>query len=81
MLPARDAHQPDAIAKVVLQGPGDATAQIGRSRLICSAAGLGANQSLAGTQGREAEGGREREAIGRNAKNPPPAGSSDLLDP
>ena len=48
MLPAGDSHQADAIAEVVLQGPGDAAAQIGPSGLACSAAGSGANQGLTG---------------------------------
>ena len=48
MDPARHAHQPNPIAQVVLQGTGDAAAQIGRSRLACSAAGSRANQGLAG---------------------------------
>jgi hypothetical protein len=48
MQPARHAHQPDAIPQVVLQGPADATAQIGRSRLACSAAGSGADQGFPG---------------------------------
>ena len=48
MLAAGDAHQADAIAEVVLQGPGDAAAQIGPSGLACSAAGSGANQGLTG---------------------------------
>ena len=48
MLTAGDAHQADAIAQVVLQGPGDAAAQIGPSGLACSAAGSGANQGLTG---------------------------------
>ena len=48
MLAAGDAHQADAIAQVVLQGPGDAAAQIGPSVLACSAAGSGAKQGLTG---------------------------------
>ncbi len=48
MQAARRAHQPHAIAQVVLQGPGDAAAQIGPSRLTSSAAGSGANQGLTG---------------------------------
>jgi hypothetical protein len=35
LLPAGDAHQAEAIAQVVPQGPGDAAAQIGLSRLTC----------------------------------------------
>jgi hypothetical protein len=46
--PAWHPHQPHAIADVVLQGPSDAAAQIGRSGLTSSAAGSGANQGLAG---------------------------------
>ena len=48
MQQARHAHQPHPIVQVVLQGPGDAAAQIGRSRLACSAAGSRADQGLAG---------------------------------
>ena len=43
-----NAHQPHPIAQVMLQGPGDAAAQIGRWRLARSAAGSGANQGLPG---------------------------------
>ncbi len=39
VLPAGDAHQADPITQVVLQGPGDAAAQIGPRRLASSAAG------------------------------------------
>jgi hypothetical protein len=46
--PARHAHQPDAIPQVVLQGPGDAAAQIGPSGLACPATGSGADQGLPG---------------------------------
>jgi hypothetical protein len=42
MLVAGDAHQADAITRVVLQGPGDAAAQIGPSGLAGSAVGSGA---------------------------------------
>jgi hypothetical protein len=48
MLAAGDAHQADPIAEVMLQGPGDAAAQIGPRRLASSAAGSGANQGLPG---------------------------------
>ena len=48
VLAAGDAHQADAIAQVVLQGPGDAAAQIGRWRLSGSAAGSGAHQGFSG---------------------------------
>jgi hypothetical protein len=48
MQAARHAHQPHPIAQVVLQGPLDAAAQIGRWRLARSAAGGGANQGLPG---------------------------------
>lgn len=48
MLPAEDALQGDAIAEVVLQGPGDAAAQIGPSGLACSVASCGANQGFSG---------------------------------
>ncbi len=44
MQPAWHPHQPHQIAQVVLQGPADAAAQIGRSRLASYAAGSGANQ-------------------------------------
>ena len=43
-----DAHQPHPIAQVMLQGPADAAAQIGRWRLTGSAAGSGADQGLTG---------------------------------
>jgi hypothetical protein len=48
VLAAGDAHQPHAIAQVVLQGTGDAAAQIGPSGLASSAAWSGADQGLAG---------------------------------
>ena len=48
VLAAGDAHQGDAIAQVVLQGPSDAAAQIGPSGLAGSAAGSGAHQGLTG---------------------------------
>ena len=48
VLTAGDTHQPHAITQVVLQGTGDAAAQIGPSRLASSAAGGGKDQSLAG---------------------------------
>jgi hypothetical protein len=48
MQPARHAHQPDAIAQVVLQGALDAAAQVGLGRLARPAAGSGADQGLAG---------------------------------
>ncbi|WP_231594933.1 hypothetical protein [Synechococcus sp. CBW1107] len=48
MLQAGDAHQAEAIAEVVLQGPADAAAQIGPRGLTCSAAGSGADQGLSG---------------------------------
>ena len=48
MQPMGNAHQPHPIAQVVLQGPGDAAAQIGSWRLACSAAGGGAHQGLTG---------------------------------
>jgi len=48
MQPARHTHQPHPIAQVVLQGPADATAQIGLSRLAGAAAGSRADQGLAG---------------------------------
>ena len=48
VLTAGDAHQADAIAQVVLQGPGDAAAQIGRCRLSSSAAGSRADQGFTG---------------------------------
>ena len=51
-----NAHQPHPIAQVVLQGASDAAAQIGRWRLACPAAGSGADQGLAGLEGRTAEG-------------------------
>ena len=43
-----NAHQPHPIAEVMLQGPGDAAAQIGSRRLARSAAGGGAKQGLTG---------------------------------
>ena len=48
VLTAGDAHQADAIAQVVLQGPSDAAAQIGPSGLAGSAAGSGADQGFTG---------------------------------
>ncbi len=48
MLAAGDADQADAIAQMVLQGPGDAAAQIGPSGLAGSAAGSGAHQGFSG---------------------------------
>jgi hypothetical protein len=48
MLVAGDAHQPHPIAQVMLQGTGDAAAQIGRWRLAGTEAGSGADQGLAG---------------------------------
>ena len=48
MLAAGDADQADAIAQVVLQGPGDAAAKIGPSGLSGSAAGSGAHQGFSG---------------------------------
>jgi hypothetical protein len=43
-----NAHQPHPIAQVMLQGTGDAAAQIGRCRLAGPAAGSGAHQGLPG---------------------------------
>jgi hypothetical protein len=43
-----NAHQPHPIAQVMLQGTGDAAAQIGPSGLTGSAAGSGADQGLPG---------------------------------
>ena len=71
-LSPRHPHQPHAIAQVVLQGPGDAAAQIGRSGLACSAAGSGADQGLTGHldqilplhQREQAPGGGGSEGIG-----------------
>ena len=73
MLAAGDAHQADAIAEVVLQGPGDAAAQIGPSGLSGSAAGSGADQGFSGHldqilplhQREEAPGGGGSEGIGQ----------------
>ena len=48
VIAAGDAHQADAIAKMVLQRPGDAAAQIGPSGLAGSAAGSGADQGFTG---------------------------------
>ena len=48
MLPAEVALQGDAIVEVVLQGPGDAAAEIGTSGLACSLANCGANQGFSG---------------------------------
>ena len=48
MLTAGDTHQPHPIAQMVLQGPGDAAAQIGPSGLACFAAGSRADEGLAG---------------------------------
>jgi hypothetical protein len=48
VLAAGDADQADAITQVVLQGPGDAAAQIGPRRRASSAAGSGADQGLTG---------------------------------
>jgi hypothetical protein len=72
MQPARHAHQPHPIAQVVLQGPCDAAAQIGRRRLASSAAGSGADQGFTGHldqilplhQREEAPGGGGSQGIG-----------------
>ena len=48
MQPAWNTHQPHPIAQVMLQGTGDAAAQIGPSGLTGSAAGSGADQGLPG---------------------------------
>ena len=48
MQPAWDAHQPHPIAQVMLQGPADAAAQIGLSRLTCFAAQDRAKQGFPG---------------------------------
>ena len=72
VLTTGDTHQADAIAQVVLQGPGDAAAQIGPSGLSGSAAGSGANQGLTSRldqilpfhKREEAPGGGEIQGIG-----------------
>ena len=72
MLAAGDADQADAITQVVLQGPGDAAAQIGPSGLAGSAAGSGADQGFSGHldqifplhQREEAPGGGGSQGIG-----------------
>jgi hypothetical protein len=43
-----NAHQPDPIAQVMLQGTCDAAAQVWSGRLASAAAGSGANQRLTG---------------------------------
>jgi hypothetical protein len=48
MQPAWHSHQPHPIAQVMLQRPADAAAQIGLSRLACSAAWSGADQGFSG---------------------------------
>jgi len=45
---ARHSHQPHPIAQVMLQGTGDAAAQIGRRRLTRAATGSGADQGFPG---------------------------------
>ena len=45
-----NAHQPHPTAQVILQGPGDAVAQIGFSRLVRTAARGGTNKGLTGHQ-------------------------------